>query len=167
MGENTFKLKIPNLEIQLSLNRLFIDYLTNQRAEKAKYRLDMLDCINKADIDGFIEILKTVFSTIPYTNYANNIIANYSVVFTYLKAIGYEVIAEDITNKGRIDLTLITDDKILIIEFKVDSKEEPIKQIKERKYFEKYKNDNKQIYLVGINFDSDERNIINYQIEKI
>jgi hypothetical protein len=58
-------------------------------------------------------------------------------------------------------------DKILIIEFKVDKKEEPIKQIKERKYYEKYLNENKKIYLIGINFDSEERNISKYKYEII
>jgi hypothetical protein len=82
-------------------------------------------------------------------------------------ALGYDVIAEDVTNKGRIDLTLKMKDKILIIEFKVDKKEEPIKQIKERKYHEKYLNEKKKIYLVGINFDSEEKNITEYGIEII
>jgi hypothetical protein len=82
-------------------------------------------------------------------------------------ALGYDVIAEDVTNKGRIDLTLKMKDKILIIEFKVDKKEEPIKQIKERKYYEKYLNEGKKIYLVGINFDSEERNISEYKYEII
>ncbi|MBC7197375.1 MAG: AAA family ATPase, partial [Deferribacterales bacterium] len=159
LGGYTYKLKVPNTEIRISLNQLFTDYLTNQREYKAKYRLNMFDCLNKADIDGFVDIFKAIFATIPYANYANNIISKYegyysSVIFVYLTALGYDVIPEDITNKGRIDLTLKADDKILIIEFKVDSKEEPINQIKHRKYYEKYLNDKKSIYLLGINFDS-------------
>ncbi|MDK2793088.1 MAG: hypothetical protein PWQ25_1951 [Deferribacteres bacterium] len=171
LGGYTYKLKVPNTEIRISLNQLFTDYLTNQREYKAKYRLNMFDCLNKADIDGFVDIFKAIFATIPYANYANNIISKYegyysSVIFVYLTALGYDVIPEDITNKGRIDLTLKADDKILIIEFKVDSKEEPINQIKHRKYYEKYLNDKKSIYLLGINFDSHKRNIENYKWEK-
>ncbi len=170
IGAISYKLKVPNLEVQLSLNQLLIDYLTNQRQEKTRYRLKMQDSLRKNDLKGFLETLKTIFSSIPYNNYANKIISKYegyysSVIFVYLMALGYDVIPEDVTNKGRIDLTLITKDKILIIEFKVDSKEEPINQIKERKYYEKYLNKNKKIYLVGINFDSNEKNIGNYKIE--
>ena len=56
---------------------------------------------------------------------------------------------------------------IFIFEFKVDSKEEEaIKQIKEKKYYEKYLSDGKDIYMVGINFDPAEENITNYQWEK-
>ena len=82
-------------------------------------------------------------------------------------ALGYDVIPEDITNKGRIDLTVKTEDKILIIEFKVDAKEQPIKQIKERRYYEKYLNENKEIYLIGMVFDSMERNIREWKIERV
>ena len=165
-----YKLKVPNLEIQFSLNELFIDYLTKQRHEKIKFSLNLHKCLRENNIEGFIGILKTIFSSIPYTNYANNIISRYegyysSVVFVYLMALGYEVIPEDITSKGRIDLTLKTKDKILIIEFKVDSKEEPIEQIKIKRYYEKYLNENKKVYLSGIKFDSKERNIISHDIE--
>ena len=171
-GRIKYRLKIPNLEIQYSLNELFLDYLTRQRDEMLRYEDNLYNAIEEGDFENFIKGLKVIFSTIPYNNYANNIIAKYegyysSVVFAYLMALGYDVIAEDVTNKGRIDLTLKTDDKILIIEFKVDFKEEPIKQIKEKKYFEKYINEKKDIILIGINFDSKEKNIVKYVIEKL
>ena len=82
-------------------------------------------------------------------------------------ALGYDVIPEDITNKGRIDLTVKTEDKILIIEFKVDAEEQPIKQIKERRYYEKYLNENKEIYLIGMVFDSRERNIREWEVRRV
>ena len=172
LGGYTYTLRVPNIEVRISLNQLLIDYLTNQRQQKVRYRLDMFDCLNRNDIKGFVELFKKIFASIPYTNYVNNVIPNYegyysSVVFVYLMALGYDVIPEDITNKGRIDLTLKADDKILIVEFKVDAKEEPIKQIKERRYFEKYLNDGKKIYLIGINFGSKQRNIVDFSVEEV
>jgi len=169
---NLYTLKIPNLEIQLSLNYLFTDYLTNQRREKVAYRLKMQEHLKNNNFEGFLNTLKSIFATIPYQNYANNIISKYegyysSVIFVYLMALGYEVIAEDITNKGRIDLTLKTKDKILIIEFKVDSQENPLAQIKKKKYYEKYLKDNLPIYLLGIKFESKEKNIVAWEVEKI
>jgi predicted type IV restriction endonuclease len=85
------------------------------------------------------------------------------VVYVYLSAIGYEVIPEDNTNRGRIDLTLKLPDKVVIIEFKVDKDESAIKQIMERRYFEKYEVEGKKIYLLGIKFDSKERNIVAWE----
>ncbi|KLO21136.1 hypothetical protein X275_10820 [Marinitoga sp. 1197] len=40
-----------------------------------------------------------------------------------------------------------------------------INQIKEKKYYEKYSG--KEIYIIGINIDSEKRNIEDYIIEKI
>ena len=171
-GAVSYSLTVPNLEIQFSLNQFFIDYLTNQRHEKMTYKLNMQKTLKACDFDRFVDILKTIFSSIPYHNYANNIISRYegyycSVVFVYLSALGYPVIAEDTTNKGRIDLTLKMDNKVVIIEFKVDSQQKPIQQIKERGYHEKYMQKANKIYLMGINFDSDEKNITDYEVEEI
>jgi hypothetical protein len=167
-GKIKYRLCIPNLEIQFSWHELLIDYLTRQRHEKLRYEDGLAGSLEKGDFLGFIEVLKTIFASIPYHNYASNIIARYegyysSVVYVYLKALGYEVICEDSTNKGRIDLTIKLPDKVVIIEFKVDKEESAIKQIMERRYFEKYGAEGKRIYLLGIKFDSKERNIVAWE----
>ena len=61
-------------------------------------------------------------------------------------------------------MTLKLDDKTVIIEFKADTDESPIKQIKEKKYYEKYLNENKEIYLAGINLDSRKKNIVKHEV---
>jgi hypothetical protein len=88
-------------------------------------------------------------------------------VFTFLASLGLEVIAEATTNKGRIDLTLKLPDYAMILEFKVDSKEPAIYQIKEKRYFEKYTKEGRDIHIVGINFDSKSRNITDFNHEKL
>ena len=45
--------------------------------------------------------------------------------------------------------------------------EESLKQIKEKKYYEKYLSVNKEIYLIGIVFDEKERNITKFTWEKV
>lgn len=167
-GRINYTLCVPNLEIQFSLHELFIDYLTNQRHTKRRYEEGLLAALDNMDFERFEQILKSLFSSIPYENYVNNVISRYegyysSVIYVYLKALGYETIAEDTTNKGRIDLTIKTDSMVVIIEFKVDSKEEPIKQIIEKKYYEKYESEGKEIYLIGIKFDSKEKNISEFK----
>jgi RecB family endonuclease NucS len=90
------------------------------------------------------------------------------VVFTFLSGMGYEVKAEDTTNRGRIDMTMIGRDRIYIIEFKVDkAEEEALAQIKSRKYYEKYLTEQKTICLLGIHFDSSQRNISGFAFAEI
>jgi len=57
------------------------------------------------------------------------------------------------------------EDKIYILEFKVGGGE-ALAQIKEKKYHEKYLNENKDIYLVGINFAEKEKNISKFEWER-
>jgi len=95
-------------------------------------------------------------------------------VYCYLAGSGLKIAAEDVTNRGRIDLSIIFKDKVYIIEFKVAKKEDisAIEQIKQKKYYEKYlnpksKTPNPKIYLVGIVFSEEEKNIIKFEWEEV
>ena len=166
-----YQLKVPNKEIQSSLNELFITYLTNQTTEAIAHQDNIYDDLTD-NLDNLKHSLNTLFASIPYNNYANNIIANYegyysSVVYTYLVSLGFPAIAEDVTNRGRIDLTIKLTNRIIIFEFKVDVREKALQQIKDRKYYEKYKQQVQEIFIVGICFDSKEKNITDFEWEKI
>ena len=85
-----------------------------------------------------------------------------------------EIIPEDVTNIGRIDLTLKIGDNIYIFEFKMKDNQNPLQQIREKNYYVKYQgeqnqqtNQQKNIYLVGVEFDEEERNIASFEWEKI
>ena len=170
-GRLYYKMKIPNLEVKQSLNNLFLNYLVNN-IETISKELDIKKAIKTGNVELLINVLKSLFSSILYNNYVRNELSNYegyyaSIIFTFLSSLGYDTVGEDVTNKGRIDLTLKTSNDIFIFEFKVDLKEDPIKQIKDRKYYEKYQSENKKIYIVGINFDSELKNISEFKWEKI
>jgi len=171
-GGFEYKLKFPNVEVKQSFNDILIDFLTNQVTEKYPIQDDLYDAIVDEDLELFEKSLKMVFASIPYNNYTNNDILEYegyyaSVVYVYLQSLGLDIIGEDVTNKGRIDLTIKLDNKIYIIEFKVTKakSEAALSQIKEKKYHQKYQN--KKIYLIGINFDKEDRNISKFEWEKL
>lgn len=79
---------------------------------------------------------------------------------------GLDITPEDVTNHGKIDMTLKFDGKIYIFEFKVvehvESKKSALEQSKSKKYYEKYLNHDR-IYLVGIEFSKEKRNITNFE----
>ncbi len=167
----------PNKEVRLSLLDYLIDYFTNQDSEKIVYQdkiYKMLETNNFAELNN---TLYTIFASIPYNNFVNNKMYEYegyysSVIYAYFASLGLEVIAEDTTNKGRIDLTLKFpgNEKVYIFEFKVlesvkDTKK-PLDQIKERGYADKYSNVNER-YLIGIEFSKKERNIISFEWEAV
>jgi len=167
-----YKMKVPNLEVRSSLGGLFLNYFTDLSGTSVAKEVEAIEAMLEQNPDKIRDALYSLFAAIPYANYANNIIANYegyysSVIYAFFTALGFDITAEDITNKGRIDLTVKTDDSIYIIEFKVDSEEPAIHQITERGYSEKYLSEGKKIFILGINFSSQEKNISDFQWEQI
>jgi len=170
-GSIAYKMRVPNREIQISLNALFIDYLTNQRSEKLEFRSHLYDALRTGEMPVFRQTLERLFAAIPYQNYANRIIQEYegyyaSVVYAYLASLGFRLVAEDTTNKGRVDLAILLEDKVYVIEFKVDQPGRALEQIKARGYHEKYLGRDREVYLVGISFDSEEKNIHEFVWER-
>ncbi|MBM7558829.1 ATP-binding protein [Marinitoga litoralis] len=157
-------LDYPNIEVKSSFSRLILE---------ANYGLKGLDeaeniiyeKIYNNDIKGLIEEIKKVISAIPYNLHQKEERYYHSLIFAILAIAGLNVRAEEMTNLGRSDVVLEFNESVYIFEAKLDkSAEEAIKQIKEKKYYEKYKG--KEIYLIGINVNSEKRNIEDYIIEK-
>ena len=149
--------------------RLIINYLTEQ--------LDLNSIKNvknsllNGDLDKFKDTLYSLFAGIPYNNYTKNRIAKVegywaSLVYCYLAGAGLEIIAEDVTNIGRIDLTLKIGENIYIFEFKMKDNNNPLEQIKQREYYVKYQKEQKNIYLIGVEFDEEKRNIDKFEWER-
>jgi len=122
-------------------------------------------------MESFKVNLISLFASIPYNNFVKNNIAEYegfyaSVLYAYLQSLGFDIEGEDVTNQGRIDLAVKLPDVIYLFEFKVID-EEPLSQMKEKGYYQKYLSTGRDIYLVGIVFDREKRNIKNFIWEKI
>ncbi|WP_201328509.1 ATP-binding protein [Thermotomaculum hydrothermale] len=172
-----YKLSYPNLEVKISLNERILRFLSGINQPSYTRTLNIVyQGLVEGNVDKIISGLKTLFSSISYTNFTKNEIASYegyyaSVIYTYFHSLGVQPIAEDVTSRGRIDLTIKIEDKVYIFEFKVIEEEKdnknPLEQIKEKKYFEKHKNEANEIYLIGISFSKEERNITSYSWEKI
>lgn len=168
-----YTLDYPNFEVKQSLtDRILADMFGGNNYAVA-YHLQMRDALNNNDMNGAVAILKSFLSSIPHDWYRNTRLASYegyycSVVYTFFNAMGLHVIPEDNTNLGQIDLTLKLADKIVILEFKLlknGDAASALKQIKDKKYADKYISSGKPIYLMGISFDNKKRNIHDSKVE--
>lgn len=165
-------LTYPNLEVKISLNDAFLQYLTPHPIPNIQ--IDIQEAFENNDFEKLYHTLYQFFSSIPYEWYRKNELDKYegyyaSVIYALLNDAGLNIIAEDNTNTGRIDLTIIYLNKIFLLEFKViknTTDKKALEQIKEKKYYKKYKDNYKDIFLIGIEFSKEERNIINFEWEK-
>ena len=166
--EFIYKMKVPNLEIQTSLNLLFSNYLTGNLTQEIQPRNNILTALYEHNFDKVKKLVHTLFSSIVYDNHTGNNLCDFegyyaSVIFAYISALGVPVVAEDHSSMGRADMTMFLPNSIIIFEFKVDmDSEAAIEQIKTKKYCEKYANDGRDIYMIGMSFDSKQRNIVNF-----
>lgn len=165
-----FDLCFPNLETRSSFNEHILSYLIGQDSAAPQHQKDILQTLEGMDSEGFERTLKALFSSIPYTNYVNNTISHFegyyaSVIYAYLASLGLDLVAEDVTSKGRIDLTIRLPEVIYILEFKVDGAGKALEQIKQRDYQQKYQLAGKKIILIGIDFDSGSRNVTGFAWE--
>lgn len=165
-------LTYPNLETKMSFNDYLLDYFVTQPIKKNGVQNGLIDALELADLENLEQVIKSLFASITYHNFTNNNIQNYegfytSVIYAYFAGSGFDRIkAEDATNQGRIDLSVGIDDKLYIFEFKVD-KQGALQQIKDKNYHQKYLSSYNEIYIVGVEFDSVQKNVVSYTWEKI
>ena len=170
-GQISYRLGFPNLEVQKSMSSLFLLKCTPRRLD---FRLGQQ--ISRAVLEGKPALMeapiKQFLNSIPFDWYKFHKMDKYegywsSLIYAMFATIGLFLKAEDTSNRGRLDLCLYLDTTIFLIEFKMSSNSrDPIEQIKESGYAEKYRNGENQIWLVGMTFDHETRNLSKFQWEK-
>ncbi len=148
-----FVLSWPNREVRTALNGVLL----------AEVLLDSHSHLPRTD---FQQALLVGDQATPYNNFTHSRLHEYegyyaSVIYAYLASLGAELIAEDVTNRGRIDLTLKIPGRVYLFEFKV-LENQPIgalQQIKARNYAAKYRGLGQPVTLVGIEFSRVSRNL--------
>ncbi|MCX7870938.1 MAG: PD-(D/E)XK nuclease domain-containing protein, partial [bacterium] len=171
--EVLYSLDYRNKEVRKSFNSEILFYITGD------YQVDKTTLISLAFKKGNLQEIKKqieiFINTISYEVLKNEYVYS-AAIYGLIYSTGYNVIIEDNTSKGRINLTIIVDKKIVyifhitfvIMEFKVleneKEKGKALKQIKEKEYFKKYLNYEK-IYLLGIEFDKINKKLSNFEYE--
>jgi len=170
-----YTLGFPNREVREAFNRMILSILGPDTATISLPQHRKV--LQEGDTEGLRKLVHSLFSSIPHDWYRNNPISEYegyyaSVFYSWLSSLGFVVIGEDVTNKGRIDLTVLTSHWIWVFEFKVKGIDisgdaMPLEQIKKKGYTEKYQADSREIIMAGIIFDPESRNIEQWDVEKV
>ena len=173
-GEPLYRLGYPNREVRQSLNRSLLRYLVKDTSRQMA-NSGQLDRLLKAnDFAGLQALFHAFFASIPYEWYTSNDIASYegyyaSVFYSYFAALGLDVIVEDSSSHGRLDMAVRFNDKVYLFEFKVVEMEPEgaaMAQLKERRYADKYRGLGRPIYLVAVEFSRETRNLAAFDVER-
>jgi len=166
-----YYLTYPNKEVKIALNNYSISYLTQKGFEATRFVANLIKGLKESNVETFKVVLKSLFASIPYEWYRSNEIAQYegyyaSVVYSFLAGAGFDMVAEDYTSTGRIDLTILYEGRCYILEFKVVELEpegKALAQLEAKKYAEKYRGKFQEIYLIGIEFSKENKDLVSFE----
>ena len=174
----SYVLGYPNEEVRLSMMHNLVEAFTFKRPSIVGNALiRMEEGLEEGKVKSFVEQLEILLSDISYhliPRKKRNKQSEFEVWEGYFQTIiylvtsfmGFHVQSEITKHKGRLDLLVETDDFLYIMEFKLDEpSKNAIQQIKDRQYAAAYKNSSKTVYLVGIGFSKEERNVEEWKAE--
>ncbi|MDR1154312.1 MAG: ATP-binding protein, partial [Bacteroidales bacterium] len=155
-----YTLGVPNQEVRISL----LEYLVSLFSYYPLARVEPLvrtmgRQIKLLDADGFAQSVRTMLENIPYLIQIGNEKYYHSLFLSWMNVLEFKAHGEVMTGSGRIDAVLEQSDTIVISELKYHSKTKvatllrhAMKQIHDKKYYEKYLGSGKKIVLLGLAF---------------
>ena len=172
-GKWLYRLGYPNREVRASLNWAMLAALAPNWARQVRVSREVLRQLHAADFDGLRESLRGLFAGLANDWRRSNAIASYeaycaSVVYSYFSGLGLDVVVEDTTGSGRLDLAVRTAGRVFLFEFKVQEqagRHTTLEQLKERGYADKYRHLGEPVHLVGVEFSSQTRNLVALEAE--
>jgi hypothetical protein len=167
-----YVLGYPNREVESSLNEVLLRRYTANDSTSIQLSSRLYELLLVNDFDGLKQLFTAFYASIPNDWYRNNPIAQYegyyaSVFYSYFASIGLDIRLEDVTNRGRIDMTVLFNDNIYIIEFKVIEQNpdgSALAQIQARNYSDKYKAHQQPIHLIGVEFSKEAKGVVGFEV---
>ena len=168
LGETWYMLDFPNKEVSSAFNAYLLNrYSGKRQTGGVKFISEVANALLNGDLERMHKVMEVFFAGIPYSAYKKNEATFQAIFFALFRLLGEYVEAESCTDNGRIDAVVKTDRAIYLFEFKMDGKKNALSQIKEKEYFKKYLMDQREIHIVGVDFDSRKGNLTDWKTERI
>ncbi|MDR2093412.1 MAG: ATP-binding protein, partial [Azoarcus sp.] len=174
-GGAYYTLAYPNREVREALNgRLLGRWLADEQ-KAIKQRIRLFRLLKANDFSGMEELFTPFFAGIPADWHRKNPIANYegyyaSVFYAYFAALGLDVVPEEASYAGRLDMAVRFNGQVYLFEFKVVELEpegSALQQIKDRGYADKYRAAGQPIHLIGVEFSREQRRVVGFEVQSI
>lgn len=176
-----YRLRLPNQEVKMALADHLIDgYLGTLPGGRDALQDALYDCLSQGDLDALIGAIERLFAGIPWRNFTHNDLPDAegyyaSVLYAFFASLNAEIIPEDISNHGQVDLTVKLEGFVYVIEIKLRRGNNPpapdsapaagsnpaLAQIQARGYSAKYRGQpGRGLFELGLVFDSQARNLV-------
>ena len=162
-----YTLGFPNAEVRRGFADCLFKHVAGKKInarQSSALQLAYYNFRNDGDLPAFIEALKVFFAGVPYMIDDKGEHHFHAMLYTLFVSFGADVVAEDLSSKGRADLTLKMPRGIYVMELKYnDTAEAALEQIDRKGYADKYALNGRPVTKVGIAFSSVERNITDWK----
>ncbi len=152
----TYLLGFPNREVEEGFIRYLLPFYANIGMVESPFEIQkFVREVRAGDYDSFFRRLQSFFADTPYELVRDLELHYQNVLFIVFKLVGFYVKAEYHTSQGRVDLVLQTDRCIYVMEFKLNgTAEEALRQIDEKGYALPFACDSRQLFKIGVNFNT-------------
>ncbi len=159
-----FTLGFPNEEVRIGFAHSLLKYgYGNVRSNPLNRAY--IDFRRDDNVEKFINALKIFFAGFPFSLNNKNEKHYHAVLYTVLASFGADITAQPETALGKCDLILKMPKAIYIIELKYNhSAETALDQIEEKDYATAYKDDGRKVIKLGLSFDEEKRNIVEWKM---
>jgi hypothetical protein len=170
-----YVLGYPNHEVKTCLNAALLGAFGLDEQKALQNQLQLIPLLKNNHFVQMQSLFTSFFASIPHDWYRNNPIAQYegyyaSVFYSYFAALGLDIILEDVTNHGRIDMTVKFNQNVYLFEFKVVEfvpEGKALEQLQNRNYAQKYQALNQPIHLIGVEFSKESRSVVGFEVQSI
>ena len=167
-----YTLGFPNQEVKESFYACLAPVFLEVRPEKImSVSIDIKNRLLDDDIDGFINIMKDFLPKIPYFFHSNQKTDErhfQEIFYILLLSAGLVSRVEEYSALGRSDIIAESDISVFVFELKMDKPvEEAMQQIENKAYIEQYRVTKKNLYAIGVSFNSEKRCIEDYKFKAI
>ena len=167
-SSNLYTLDIPNKEVRIGLMYSLLPlYATTKAGRGMTAAAKMSLALMKDDMEGALQLLQAFLLTVPYCDNANSEGHYQQMLYIIMSLLGQfkDLDVEVHTPRGRVDMVMTTRTTLYIIELKLDKDASTaIEQINLKDYASKFSLCDLPIVKVGINFDSEQRTISDWEI---
>ena len=177
-----YRLGYPNREVRQSLNEHLLRVMTPAASTtQLATSLRLRELLAANDFAGIEALFRAFFASIPYEWHTKNEIARYegyyaSVFYSHFAAAGLDVVVEDSSSLGRVDMAVRFNSHVYLFEFKLapGADREGVEtgptgaamaQLKAKGYADKYRHLGQPIHLVGVAFSRETRNLTAFVVE--
>ncbi|MDO4162934.1 MAG: AAA family ATPase [Bacteroides sp.] len=162
-----YLLDMPNKEVRVGLAENLIENYLKACGMMSTWIGNVAACVLTDDMDAALRLIQKILGTVPYCDNANSEGHYQQMLYVMFTMLGAHADVEVHTPIGRVDMVLRTKTRLYVVELKLNKDAETaMEQINLKDYPSRFALCGLPIVKVGINFDSQQRNISDWVIEE-